>query len=558
MLPLDEEPFDVDADTRLITVPNSFRRSGIGVTGDEIAETLFIRIDRFFDAMDFDTCKAYVQWENAAGEQFITPLTMKDLESEPGKIIYAWPISSKVTKASGPVRFSLRIVKFAVDEETIKYSFSTLTANTNINAGLNYTINGEHGVEEDTPNDLFDEVISNSENSTGPSAAAPEFLSDLESPVYLVHKVNKYTVEILASAGVSDTGEITYKWYHKNNLDAPRVFLGVEDAGKPDLVEHFSPKKKFVKVEADAEYNVTARYYVAVTETTDSDGPEGPEEPVTTIKGYKPWEPPTAPAELQADFKQKVADGLLFQRFTALTITGTKTQDEDDYVQLTGIYYIEAVNRTGNRESTTKSKNAVIPAPTTLTVEVPEGLERFIEDGACDVEIKATSDEKTTLSYEWTKCHTAEGEYATDEQFTGATARITEPNFYKVNVTSMLNLDTIHETSEIIKVMKAPEAPVFQVPAEDTIVSSKTQSEVTVVLANAEQYNDKLISDRIEYIWYYESDMESEGLEEYTRTDVPTVAIPRNYLGPIVCKAVNHLSDRSAESEMSKQFVIST
>ena len=48
MLPLDEDPLEVDANTRTITVPANFKKSGVGVQGDIIAETLFLRIDRFF------------------------------------------------------------------------------------------------------------------------------------------------------------------------------------------------------------------------------------------------------------------------------------------------------------------------------------------------------------------------------------------------------------------------------------------------------------------------------------------------------------------------------
>ena len=52
MLPIDEPLFEINANTRLIKIPDEFK-NGISVQGDEIAETIFFSIDRYFDATDF-------------------------------------------------------------------------------------------------------------------------------------------------------------------------------------------------------------------------------------------------------------------------------------------------------------------------------------------------------------------------------------------------------------------------------------------------------------------------------------------------------------------------
>ena len=49
ILPVDEELFEIDANSRVITVPASFKKNGIGVQGDEIAEIIYFKIDRFFE-----------------------------------------------------------------------------------------------------------------------------------------------------------------------------------------------------------------------------------------------------------------------------------------------------------------------------------------------------------------------------------------------------------------------------------------------------------------------------------------------------------------------------
>lgn len=565
MLPLDEDPFDINANTRAITVPTSFRSSGLGVVGDEIAEMIFLRIDRYFDAMDFDTCKVYVQWENALGEQFITPITMKDLESQPGKIIYAWPISSKVTKQSGPIRFSVRFMKFGEDEETIVYSFSTLTASTTINNGLNYKIGGSTGVNEDEPNILFDSAITNSENTAGPSAAAPEFLANLDSTIYLEPASDGYSLKIKACAGVGDAGQITYKWYHKITMDSARDYLGVEDVGKEEISEHLKPTSEMVKVTAEDAFSELVDYYTM--EMSD----EG-----ESLNTYKLW------IGDKDTFADAVEDPGLYQRYTVLTIKGNKTEDEGGYYQLTGYYYVEAVNRSGNRENTTRSAIAFMPSPTFLNVDITTGdkvmaegveeetvdhVEQFLQDDTtADITVSAKSDDKSKLSYSWSKTlkynPDGETEWQAVAGANGATARVTEPAYYKASVTSMLNLDTMHEDSVVVKMMKKPTKPTFKSPSnpEGTIVSSSA-GKVTVELNEAEEYKNPLVSDYVEYHWYVNDDNNpgtgTSGAEmEWETTLIPEFNIPADYTGSIVCKATNHLGKLSADSDFSYNFAI--
>ena len=67
ILPLDEPTFNIDANTREISVPEVFRKNGVGVQGDQLAETLFFTIDRYFDTTDLyrDDIKGIIQWETA-------------------------------------------------------------------------------------------------------------------------------------------------------------------------------------------------------------------------------------------------------------------------------------------------------------------------------------------------------------------------------------------------------------------------------------------------------------------------------------------------------------
>ena len=62
-LPLDEPLFEIDADSRKITVPSNFATNGLSVQGDHLAETVFFSIDRYFDYKDLNTCNIRINWK---------------------------------------------------------------------------------------------------------------------------------------------------------------------------------------------------------------------------------------------------------------------------------------------------------------------------------------------------------------------------------------------------------------------------------------------------------------------------------------------------------------
>ena len=117
VLPADEDVFDIDANTREIIVPSSFRKNGVGVQNDHIAEVLYFRIDRYFDSQDLGLCKIYIQWQNASGELGLTREYSRDLNSEEGKLIFGWPISESITQTAGPVQFAIRFYTAANEDD---------------------------------------------------------------------------------------------------------------------------------------------------------------------------------------------------------------------------------------------------------------------------------------------------------------------------------------------------------------------------------------------------------------------------------------------------------
>jgi hypothetical protein len=59
MLPLDEEAFEINLNTRTIAIPASFSACA-SVQSDQLAETIMFIADRYFDYMDLATTEIFV------------------------------------------------------------------------------------------------------------------------------------------------------------------------------------------------------------------------------------------------------------------------------------------------------------------------------------------------------------------------------------------------------------------------------------------------------------------------------------------------------------------
>ena len=148
MLPLTEELFEINANTREITVPKHFKENGISVQGDEISEILYFKIDRYFDAQDLHDpeMQIYIQWKSAAvgdNKQPIEGVSQAFCIKEdiaPNYVIFGWPISSIITQAAGEISFAVRFFKYNTVTNHIDYSLSTLTQKVNIKPALDLDI----------------------------------------------------------------------------------------------------------------------------------------------------------------------------------------------------------------------------------------------------------------------------------------------------------------------------------------------------------------------------------------------------------------------------------
>ena len=163
ILPLDENYFNIDTNTRMIEVPASFRKNGVGVQGDMGAETIYFKVPRYFDAVDLNNTDIYIQWQytnsqNGQSEQGISHEWVRDIESEDDYLIFGWVLGGRITEEAGSLQFSVRFIIGQKDNNknitSISYSLSTLTTAVMINPGLNYDIDMPGMVE------TLDDIIS--------------------------------------------------------------------------------------------------------------------------------------------------------------------------------------------------------------------------------------------------------------------------------------------------------------------------------------------------------------------------------------------------------------
>ena len=279
MLPLDEDVFEIDANRRLITVPNSFKTNGISVQGDQIAEVIYFKIDRFFDATDLNEMDIFIQWQAPNGDSGISKEWVRDIESETGKLIFGWPLSEEITVKSGNVKFAVRFVKFdESDKNEIVYSFSTLTAEAPIKPALDFDLS-QGAVQLIDYNDL---IINRLVDSDSPIAGAgsserPEILFTLDRVVDLVPVEDGEGGEaaLHVRARSIDAGNITYAWtYYKltyNNVTKQfELATAPTEMGSGKII-YIQTKDKEIKAGKDyyLYYKEDGKDVVKLADTTD-------------------------------------------------------------------------------------------------------------------------------------------------------------------------------------------------------------------------------------------------------------------------------------------------
>ena len=211
ILPLDEPVFEINADTRAITIPSQFK--SIGVTGDNTAEIIFFSIDRFFDAVDFGApeIRAVIEWHRTSGDNqdtYVDEAYIKELTLQENKVLIGWVIDERVTEEAAPIEFAVRLFMKDLDDkgnEIISYSFSTSAAKVNINKTLNF-----YTTTTEIDNTAIAQVRDRIRATHSPDVSSD---SSLNAPIYTLNidsNVGTYSYSTADNfyADLNDTGEL--------------------------------------------------------------------------------------------------------------------------------------------------------------------------------------------------------------------------------------------------------------------------------------------------------------------------------------------------------------
>lgn len=504
MLPLDEPVFEVDADKREITVPAVFKKNGISVKGDEIAESLIFKINRFFDYQDLNEMKVRVQWENADKEQGVSEIFAVDADRSADYLYLMWPLTHNITKSPGTIKFSLRFYT-ALEGGTLAYSWSTKIAAATINDGHNFNITGGD-IAVDDASGLFANAINNSTTTASETAAQPGFIFNLNDhtgdpksgienadyqndtvlEAYVDEENDTQTLRVQAYS--TDAGLIGYEWFYIDTVKDDK-------SDTNGWSQALGGKMYFLESNLD---------YIETKDTTTPDPRKSYYEQVQDEDGegvsYK-----------RVNWADHVAvDGnKLYEKYSStLVFNGHKGGPEagaekEVLPHVAGKYYAKAYNYVGDNSNSAQSLTIVFPEPEILEFAENGKLDKNVylqSNGIGDIRVEAVIDARgAKASYEWQYAET-KGAAGIDINKLPTEKRNklslnTEgnvltvnglPGYYKCIIVSTRNYAVKKKDPEYFcMVTEIPAEPTITYPLEDTAVSSRTKgAELKVIVEN--------------------------------------------------------------------------
>lgn len=564
LLPRDETPFEIDLDARTVKVPSNFSKCA-SVQKDQIAELVIFSADRFFDYMDLANALIYVQWitpedkkNNIPEKVGATRIKMIDLETEPGKIRFAWPLTDEVTAVAGNVKFSVRFFRLANGAEPnsnnagdVVYSLNTIENVIPIRAALQPDLTIFSAVERPIDESLFKDAVVNSNYSntglippTNPVFGDPG--SDLTvSSGKIKNKViygaidSNNTLNMKVQAVVADGGNISYVWKYKNDAGIQTADCAAAGFGTVE-----NKYLAFTDEEMNKLYKtggaIGKRYYKKI----DASGSD------TDSRAYQLID------RNDEDFTNIVADWSDLSNIPddaerLYTIYSVYTVAPGDTV-ITGDYWATAKNTVSNNiESMTTingvdSRHCVLPAPIDIEFTEDGNLPTTAildpETGKENISVTLVNDDNNPdLTYTWSKSTTAADSGFDTISGSGATLEVNAPGWYTVDIKAKLNRTEKFSTDDqsedgesivnICKVTDKPVPPIVQfayidpedktkkyadgtkyqrVNSELSYRNLTTTLEIKASIENTDGLAPALVHDVYEYHWYYQN-LNTEG-----------------------------------------------
>ena len=522
MLPLDETPFEINANSRQITIPSNFSANGVAVQGDQLAEVLYFRIDRYFDAKDLDDAEIFIQWETADGTTGLSAPIVIDIMSEPNKIIFGWALSEALTKTPGNIKFAVRFYKWANDAMTkLSYSWASQTVSVAVKETLDYALADvdlqQIARDMKDENELMIARIKSSETTVtdNEEAAFPIYVfnlrdndpvvNDLANNNIIYIDLEANTVDdttileypLKAQARSADGGIISYVW-HYESLDHNTAAQG-QTMGSESDPSH----SKDIKVK-----------YELTTDETPQDKVYYEQKTVNDVVGYFAFD-----VAGLAENETPVSKGL-FEKFAYCTVTHV------------GYFWVEAINsRTKANSKSKESDHVMVPMPSDpqITTNVTEREILGKNEGdkvvltVATINPEANHTRQGVITYQWAFKNNSTDEFEDIEGETNATLEIPYRDgvvstdvegFYRVTVFNTKNGETVSVDSAVCRVSFGATEPqiVFPATSDDQRVAIDALDHTLRVELGPDWVGDTKvwnISDEITYQWYMDDDVEA-------------------------------------------------
>lgn len=422
MLPIDEEPFEINANTREIEVPPSFQQCS-GVQSDNYAEIVTFIIDRYFDYKDLAEAKIAVQWKNGKKEG-VSFIELIDLETygDENKIRFGWPITAEMTETPGDLRFAVRF--YTAEERggslNFHYLLNTTVKSIPIKPTLIVDLNQEGVITKNHDYEFFLDSVIRSDN---PSYAIPSAVVFRDAPESIEAIREDNMLDLYAEAITADGNNITYEWYRITpgyseyspegkwpERRPANVFYekndqyqaGSEDPEKKDEYIEFTKawpdtpvdslyiKNKVSKIQDDDDFKIIQEFEEYNPDSWPTTRPGDTcfwVEDGTIPLGYKKyplsaaWPLDISKADeekMEAELGKDVLTTDEITLYTYKTVLHFNASDKD----ITGQYFVRGINANDvNSVHTDAPANycsILAPAPLTITQDLPSG--QFLSD----------------------------------------------------------------------------------------------------------------------------------------------------------------------------------
>ena len=116
-IPEEEPVYEINLNSRSIETPTF-----LSVETDHTAETVFFKVDRYFDTIDLADSTCIIQYVNAKGKSYIYAVPVYDTQTlaAEGKMLIPWVIQGPATVSAGTIRYAIRFYHLKKEPITIQ------------------------------------------------------------------------------------------------------------------------------------------------------------------------------------------------------------------------------------------------------------------------------------------------------------------------------------------------------------------------------------------------------------------------------------------------------